>query len=255
MTALVGMDFVVIDTEHGPGDQIPLSPSPHSRDGGRNSGAGAGRKRLRDPAGTGSGCRRNHCAARLLGRAGGGWSSGRPATLPAGTRGFATYTRSGRHGLIRTGGTPAQRRDRERAVILMIEDGAGVAAAARIAAVDGVDGLFVGPADLSVALGHPGEITGRQVQDAIAEVHEAARRADVGGGDASPATRPRRASNSTAAATWSSTTCWPPSALCSPGWPELVRGSGGAPRIARNQRARRWCSFPACSGHRGCGTA
>jgi 2-keto-3-deoxy-L-rhamnonate aldolase RhmA len=39
-------------------------------------------------------------------------------------------------------------------VIAQIEEPAGVAAAAAIAATEGIDGLFVGPADLTVAYGH-----------------------------------------------------------------------------------------------------
>ena len=37
-----------------------------------------------------------------------------------------------------------------------------------IAAVDGVDGLFVGPGDLSAAMGHIGDIGHQEVQDLIA---------------------------------------------------------------------------------------
>ncbi len=61
----------------------------------------------------------------------------------------------------------------------MIEDGPGVEAAEQIAGVDGVDGLFVGPADLSVALGFPGEQGSEQVRSAIRATHDAARRAGV----------------------------------------------------------------------------
>lgn len=47
----------------------------------------------------------------------------------------------------------AQSRE-ESILIAQIEEPAGVDAAAEIAAVDGIDGLFVGPADLSVCYGH-----------------------------------------------------------------------------------------------------
>jgi 4-hydroxy-2-oxoheptanedioate aldolase len=36
-----------------------------------------------------------------------------------------------------------------------------------IAAIDGVDGIFIGPADLSAAMGHVGELTHPEVQEAI----------------------------------------------------------------------------------------
>ena len=45
----------------------------------------------------------------------------------------------------------------ETIVIAQIEEPAGVDAAQDIAAVDGVDGLFVGPADVSVSYGHEGQ--------------------------------------------------------------------------------------------------
>ncbi len=177
MTALVGMDFVVIDTEHGPGDQIPLNHH-------LTAAAAAGIPAL---------VRVGHVSEILrvldLGAAGiiaPHISSVQQAEAvvraasypPRGDRGFATYTRSGRHGLIGAAEHLRNAADGT-AVILMIEDAAGVAAAEQIAAIDGVDGLFVGPADLSVALGHPGETSSPQVQGAISEVHLAARRADA----------------------------------------------------------------------------
>ena len=97
---------------------------------------------------------------------------------PRGDRGFATYTRRGRYGLI----GPAEHLSNAvqgTVVILMIEDGPGVTAAQQIAQTDGVDGLFVGPADLSVALGFSGDAGGAQVRAAIVDVHSAARRAGV----------------------------------------------------------------------------
>ena len=42
-------------------------------------------------------------------------------------------------------------------MLVQIESRAGMEAAAEIAAVDGVDGVFVGPSDLAAALGHLGE--------------------------------------------------------------------------------------------------
>ena len=45
-----------------------------------------------------------------------------------------------------------------------------------ITAMDGVDGIFVGPFDLSIALGHPGEFDAPVVHDAILRVQAACRR-------------------------------------------------------------------------------
>ena len=52
---------------------------------------------------------------------------------------------------------------------MQIESRKGVAAAAEIAAVDGVDGLFIGPSDLAAALGHLGNPAHPEVQQAIAQ--------------------------------------------------------------------------------------
>lgn len=53
-------------------------------------------------------------------------------------------------------------------VIVQIESRAGLEAIDDIAAVDGVDGLFVGPADLAASLGHLGNPGHPEVQQAIA---------------------------------------------------------------------------------------
>ena len=42
--------------------------------------------------------------------------------------------------------------------------------------MDGVDGIFVGPFDLSIALGHPGEFDAPEVHDAILRVQAACRK-------------------------------------------------------------------------------
>ena len=62
----------------------------------------------------------------------------------------------------------------ETIVIAQIEEPEGVEAAAGIAAVDGIDGLFVGPADLAVSLGLP-SATDPKVLELIGEVGRAAK--------------------------------------------------------------------------------
>jgi len=92
---------------------------------------------------------------------------------PAGRRGVALYTRgmdfgSGGHAAVRT-------RNEEVVGLLQIESGAAVKAADDIAAVEGVDVLFVGPSDLSHALGIPGQIDHPDFQAAIERVGKAAK--------------------------------------------------------------------------------
>lgn len=73
------------------------------------------------------------------------------------------------------------------AVLVQIETRAGVAAAADIAAVDGVDCLFIGPSDLAAAYGHLGNPGHPEVQAAIAQVQAAAKAAGKPTGILSPA--------------------------------------------------------------------
>lgn len=71
---------------------------------------------------------------------------------PLGQRGFATYTAAGRWGKT----PPAVHAANALAttvVIAMVEDADGVANARDIAGTAGIDGIFLGPADLASALG------------------------------------------------------------------------------------------------------
>ena len=75
---------------------------------------------------------------------------------PAGDRGVATYNRACRFGL-----DPGalDRANSEVLGVVQIESAAAVGNAEPIAALDGVDVLFVGPRDLSHDLGVPGDLT------------------------------------------------------------------------------------------------
>lgn len=63
---------------------------------------------------------------------------------------------------------------RETVVIAQIEEPEGVEVAAEIAAVDGIDGLFVGPADLSVAYGKT-DTNSEELRAALSRVGQAAK--------------------------------------------------------------------------------
>lgn len=65
-----------------------------------------------------------------------------------------------------------QRADAEMCLVCQVESPAGIAAAADIAAVDGVDAVFVGPSDLAANLGHLGEPGHAEVQATITGVFE-----------------------------------------------------------------------------------
>jgi 4-hydroxy-2-oxoheptanedioate aldolase len=73
---------------------------------------------------------------------------------PAGVRGVGGTTRATRFGRIR--GYP-QQVERELCVLLQAETEQALANLEGIAGVPGVDGVFIGPADLHASLGHVGE--------------------------------------------------------------------------------------------------
>jgi 2-dehydro-3-deoxyglucarate aldolase len=93
---------------------------------------------------------------------------------PAGIRGVSVSQRSNRFGTVPDyfAGINAQI-----CVLVQIESRAGLAAAAEIAAVDGVDGVFVGPSDLAAGLGQLGNPNHASVQAAIADVFAVAKSA------------------------------------------------------------------------------
>jgi 4-hydroxy-2-oxoheptanedioate aldolase len=90
---------------------------------------------------------------------------------PKGVRGFASGSRSSRFGRIRDYHT---RCEQELCVLVQIETTGALDRLEAIAAVDGVDGLFIGPGDLSAALGHLGEPghpeVKRVIEDAIRRI-------------------------------------------------------------------------------------
>lgn len=71
-------------------------------------------------------------------------------------------------------------------LVLQIEDLQAVDNARAIAEVEGVDVLFVGPADLSILSGVPGQFDHPLVQDAIRKVADAAKQAGKHWGTTSP---------------------------------------------------------------------
>ncbi len=85
---------------------------------------------------------------------------------PLGRRGIATTARAGRHGMI-TVPEHLQNATRRTLVVPQIEDREALPNIPAIAAVEGIDALFIGPADLSMSLGHPGNPAHPDVQAAI----------------------------------------------------------------------------------------
>ena len=90
---------------------------------------------------------------------------------PDGVRGVAAMHRASRYGRVPD---YLRRANAEICVILQLETPEAVAAMPEIAALPGVDALFVGPGDLSAAMGYLGDIAAAPVQDALAAAAAAA---------------------------------------------------------------------------------
>lgn len=86
---------------------------------------------------------------------------------PHGTRGVgATAARATRFGSV---SEYIQTADQEVCLLLQVENRAGIAALDEILAVEGVDGVFIGPADLSTDMGFQGNSTNPEVRAVVAD--------------------------------------------------------------------------------------
>lgn len=86
---------------------------------------------------------------------------------PQGIRGVSVSQRSNRYGSVKD---YLQHINEQITVVVQIESRDGLRSVREIAAVDGVDAVFVGPSDLAAAMGHLGNSAHPEVQAAIASV-------------------------------------------------------------------------------------
>ncbi len=98
---------------------------------------------------------------------------------PLGLRGFSTATRAARWGRVEAADL-AQQGNAGLVLALQLESHQALEQAEQIAAVDGIDVLFVGPADLAQSMGIPGRDRDPAVREAMAA---AARRVRARAGD------------------------------------------------------------------------
>ena len=91
---------------------------------------------------------------------------------PAGIRGVSVSHRSNNYGLVPEYFTSI---NDNIAVMVQIESQPGIDNVDEIAAVDGIDGLFVGPSDLAATLGYLGQANHPEVQAAIRHIFDRAR--------------------------------------------------------------------------------
>ena len=83
---------------------------------------------------------------------------------PAGVRGVAGTTRATRFGRVKD---YAKRAHEELCVLVQVETQAAVDNIEAICGIDGVDGVFIGPADLHASMGYTGEIANPKVKPVI----------------------------------------------------------------------------------------
>jgi 4-hydroxy-2-oxoheptanedioate aldolase len=173
IVARAGFDWVVIDLEHGAGTEADLLGNLHAM------GATPTAAIVRPPSGE------RLRIGRALDLGAHGIMVPRVDTpdqareavsfmkyTPDGVRGLALSTRGA--GLGERGHGDIRAINSEVLGIIQIESRSAVETAAEIAAIDGVDVLFVGPTDLSHALGLPGKFTDAAYLDAITSVVAAA---------------------------------------------------------------------------------
>ncbi len=102
---------------------------------------------------------------------------------PAGVRGVAGTTRATRFGRVKD---YAKRAHEEICVLVQVETKPALDALESICAVDGVDGVFIGPADLHASLGYPGETANPAVLPLIEDAMRRIRKAGKAAGYLSP---------------------------------------------------------------------
>ena len=167
IAAAAGFDVVIVDLEHGAGDeaaargQIAAAAGPvfvRTPDGGTQAGrmldAGAAGVILPRVASAGE--------ARELAR----------AVRYAGGRGVSPFARSNRWGA--GGGAWREEADARVACLIQIERATALEEVDAIAALEGVDALFMGPADLSNDLGLPPDLADPELRAAAERIAGAA---------------------------------------------------------------------------------
>jgi 4-hydroxy-2-oxoheptanedioate aldolase len=164
--AIGGMDFIILDTEHGPFDMMDVEMMCHAADGagiapivrvGQNNewmmlrALDVGATGVQVPQIT---CKEDAEAV----------VKGAKYT-PLGERGLSIITRGGALGT--RGPEYTNRANEETTVIIHIEGVEGVRNLDEVLTVDNIDVIFLGPYDLSQSLGIPGQVEDPRVEDAI----------------------------------------------------------------------------------------
>ena len=172
MAGHLGFDFVLLDTEHGSGDSLEVEHHIRAADSAGidvlvRVGANTRLEILRALDAGAKGIIAPHVdtpqeAVAVVAAA---------YYPPIGKRGLAASTRAGRHS-TNSLAEHVERAERETIVIVQVEDEKAVESAAAIAAIDRVDAVWLGPGDLSMSIGYPGELSHPAVAGAIDRIVE-----------------------------------------------------------------------------------
>jgi 2-keto-3-deoxy-L-rhamnonate aldolase RhmA len=171
ITARAGFDVVVVDLEHGAGDEGAAraqiqAADPHAAVVVRVPEGPAQIGRMLDAGASGV----------IVPQVASPEQAEEPARAVryAGTRGISPFSRGNRYG--QSGPDFRATADAALACIIQIERASALAAVDAIAALPDVDGLLMGPADLSADLGCALDLAGQELQDAARRIGEAAAR-------------------------------------------------------------------------------
>lgn len=173
MAAYAGFDLVLIDIEHGVGDGNELEHHLRAADAAGipalvRVGAPTAAEILRVLDAGATGIVVPHVADAAAAE-----QAVRHAHYPPiGARGLAVSTRAGRQGAAGIREHLA-RADRTTLILVQVEDALAVPRIDAIVDVPRVDGVFLGPTDLSLSLGHPGDLDHPTVAAAIDRVTDA----------------------------------------------------------------------------------
>jgi 2-keto-3-deoxy-L-rhamnonate aldolase RhmA len=173
LTAMSGFDVVVVDLEHGAGDEGAAraqiqAADPHATVVVRVPDGPAQAGRMLDAGASGVIVPQIASPAEAERAA--------RAVRYAGTRGISPFSRGNRFGSAGPDFRPQA--DAALACIVQIERASALETVDAIAALEDVDGLLMGPADLSADLGCAPDLAGPELQDAARRVAEAAARHD-----------------------------------------------------------------------------
>ncbi len=171
----LGFDFVVIDEEHAPFDRMATDIALLAARAAGTAGI------VRVPSASAEGilsvldCGAVGILVPHVASAAKAREIAAACRYKGGSRGFSASPRAGRYGSVKMWDHVAAA-DATTTVIAMIEDPSALDEIDQILAVDGIDGVFIGRGDLTVALGAPNR-DAPAVKDAVARIIAAAKAA------------------------------------------------------------------------------